>query len=71
MLALVLLSVSNTQHCWSIMPCCVAKCLDILVVLPPLAHRSLPFVYSGGAAQEESIAKSQRVFVSDSKESFD
>ena len=40
-LALVLLSASNTQHCWSIMPCCVAKCLGILVVLPPLAHRSL------------------------------
>ena len=39
--ALVLLSESNTWHCWSIMPCCVAKCLDILVVLPPLARRSL------------------------------
>ena len=36
-LALVLLSVSNTRHCWSIMPCCV----DILVVLLPLVHRSL------------------------------
>ena len=40
-LTLVLLSVSNTRHCWSIMPCCVAKCLDILVALPPLACRSL------------------------------
>ena len=102
MLSLVLLSASNTRHCWSIMPCCVAKCMDILVVLPPLAQRSLlqvlrdnpqgvvllcemqmvcvtssqiykwgTFVYNGGAAQEESIAESLRVFVSDSKESFD
>ena len=36
-LALVLLSASNTRLCWSMTPCCV----DILVVLPPLAHRSL------------------------------
>ena len=38
-LALVLLSASNTWHCWSTIPCCVAKYLDKLVVLPPLAHR--------------------------------